>query len=62
MRSTVVVIGVWSVIMVYVVEKAGTVLQLTMSVEAITNGPLFGVFTLGIFVPWIKGSVSSQIK
>jgi insulin-like growth factor 2 mRNA-binding protein 1 len=43
MRSTVVVIGVWSVCMVYIVEKAGTVLQLTMSVEAITNGPLFGV-------------------
>lgn len=43
MRSTVVVIGVTSICMVYIVEKAGTVLQLTMSVEAITNGPLFGV-------------------
>lgn len=43
MRSTVVIIGITSVCMVYIVEKAGTVLQLTMSVEAITNGPLLGV-------------------
>jgi solute carrier family 5 (sodium-coupled monocarboxylate transporter), member 8/12 len=32
----------------------GTVLQLTMSLEAITNGPLFGIFSIGIFLPWIK--------
>jgi len=54
MRSVVVVIGVICVGLVYVVEKMGTVLQLTMSLEAITNGPLFGVFTIGIFLPWIK--------
>jgi insulin-like growth factor 2 mRNA-binding protein 1 len=40
MRSTVVIIGISSASMVYIVEKAGTVLQLTMSLEAITNGPL----------------------
>lgn len=49
MRSTVVVIGISSVCLVYIVEKAGTVLQLTMSLEAITNGPLFGVETLKNF-------------
>lgn len=59
MRSVVVVIGVICVGMVYIVEKMGTVLQLTMSLEAITNGPLLGIFTLGIFVPWIKSRVSS---
>lgn len=58
MRSVVVVIGVFSVGMVYIVEKMGTVLQLTMSLEAITNGPLFGIFTIGIFMPWIKAKVS----
>lgn len=57
MRSVVVVIGVLCVFMVYVVEKMGTVLQLTMSLEAITNGPLFGIFTIGIFLPWIKAKV-----
>lgn len=57
MRSVVVVIGVICVFMVYVVEKMGTVLQLTMSLEAITNGPLLGIFTIGIFLPWIKARV-----
>ncbi|KAL7040119.1 hypothetical protein ACKWTF_000279 [Chironomus riparius] len=56
MRSTVVIVGISSASMVYIVEKAGTVLQLTMSLEAITNGPLFGVFTLGIFLPWINSA------
>lgn len=58
MRSVVVVVGVLCVCLVYVVEHMGTVLQLTMSLEAITNGPLFGIFTIGIFMPWINGNVS----
>lgn len=58
MRSVVVVVGVICVALVYVVEKMGTVLQLTMSLEAITNGPLLGIFTMGIFLPWIKSKVS----
>ncbi|XP_055375312.1 sodium-coupled monocarboxylate transporter 1 [Condylostylus longicornis] len=56
MRSVVVLLGILCLCLVYVVEKMGTVLQLTMSLEAITNGPLFGIFTLGIFMPWINGS------
>ena len=58
MRSVVIVLGVICVCMVHIVEKMGTVLQLTMSLEAITNGPLLGIFTIGIFVPWIKSKVS----
>lgn len=57
MRSVVVIFGVVCVALVFVVEKMGTVLQLTMSLEAITNGPLFGVFTIGIFLPWINAKV-----
>lgn len=60
MRSVVVVIGVVCVGMVYIVEKMGTVLQLTMSLEAITNGPLLGIFTIGIFLPWIKAKVRNE--
>lgn len=56
MRSVVVGVGVLCVGLVVVVEKMGTVLQLTMSLEAITNGPLFGVFTIGVLIPWIKAS------
>lgn len=58
MRSVVVVVGVICVALVVVVQKMGTVLQLTMSLEAITNGPLFGIFTIGILLPWIDGNVS----
>lgn len=61
MRSVVVGVGVLCVGLVVVVEKMGTVLQLTMSLEAITNGPLFGVFTIGVLIPWIKASVTSLI-
>ncbi|XP_055851278.1 sodium-coupled monocarboxylate transporter 1 [Episyrphus balteatus] len=56
MRSVVVGVGALCVCLVYVVEKMGTVLQLTMSLEAITNGPLFGIFSIGIFLPWINGN------
>lgn len=58
MRSVVVGVGAICLCLVYVVEKMGTVLQLTMSLEAITNGPLFGIFTIGIFLPWVRGNVS----
>ncbi|XP_053695096.1 sodium-coupled monocarboxylate transporter 1 [Sabethes cyaneus] len=54
MRSVVVGVGALCAALVFVVEKMGTVLQLTMSLEAITNGPLLGTFTLGILVPWVE--------
>lgn len=56
MRSVVIGVGALCVCLVYVVERMGTVLQLTMSLEAITNGPLFGIFTIGVFMPWINGN------
>ncbi|KAL5274268.1 hypothetical protein ACFFRR_000805 [Megaselia abdita] len=56
MRSVVVAVGIICLLLVNVVEKMGTVLQLTMSLESITNGPLLGVFTIGIFLPWIKSN------
>lgn len=61
MRSVVVCVGVVCVALVVVVQKMGTVLQLTMSLEAITNGPLFGIFTMGFLMPWISSNVSWHI-
>lgn len=61
MRSVVVGMGVICVTLVVVVQKMGTVLQLTMSLEAITNGPLLGIFTIGIFLPWISATVCITI-
>lgn len=57
MRSVVVGMGFICVALVVVVQRMGTVLQLTMSLEAITNGPLLGIFTIGIFLPWISATV-----
>lgn len=57
MRLVVICTGTLCVALVVIVEKLGTVLQLTMSLEAITNGPLLGIFTIGILLPWIKGNV-----
>lgn len=52
-RGTVLITGVSSVALVYVVQQLGTILQLAMSVPAICIGSFFGVFALGMFVPWI---------
>lgn len=59
MRAIVVVFGLICVGLVFVVEKLGSVLQLSMSLGAIANGPLLGIFTIGVLIPWINGTVSS---
>lgn len=44
--------------LVFVVEKLGSVLQLTMSLSSASMGPLTGVFLMGIFLPFIDSTVS----
>ncbi|KYN03431.1 Sodium-coupled monocarboxylate transporter 1 [Cyphomyrmex costatus] len=56
MKLTVVILGIICVALVFVVEQAGThLLQLSISLGAITNGPSFGIFNMGILLPWING-------
>ncbi|KRT85564.1 hypothetical protein AMK59_2547, partial [Oryctes borbonicus] len=57
MKSTVVLMGALCVGLVFVVEKLGTVLQLTMSIGPIANGPSLALFTMGILLPWINAKV-----
>ena len=59
MRATVFILGIISVALVSVVQKLGGVLQLGMSVSAASFGPLFGLFFIGFFLPWIKAKVLS---
>ncbi|KXJ73465.1 hypothetical protein RP20_CCG015759, partial [Aedes albopictus] len=54
MRGTVLLFGVIAVALVMVVEKLGTVLQLSMSLVPISLGPLLGVFLMGMLLPWIN--------
>lgn len=52
MRGVVAIFGAICVGLVLVVEKLGSVLQLSMSLGAVTNGPLLGIFTMGVMFPW----------
>lgn len=56
MRGVVAIFGSICVVLVLVVEKLGSVLQLSMSLGAVTNGPLLGIFTMGVMVPWVHGT------
>lgn len=53
MRMTVIVIGVVSVAMVYVVQHMGSVLQLSLTVPSICFGPMLGIYIIGLTLPWI---------
>ncbi|XP_070169790.1 sodium-coupled monocarboxylate transporter 1 [Polyergus mexicanus] len=56
MKLTVVVLGATCVVLVFVVEQAGIhVLQLSISLGAITSGPSLGIFSMGLLLPWING-------
>lgn len=54
MRLIVVLFGLGSFGLVFIVEKLGTVLQLSLTLHAITQGPLLGIFTAGMCLPWVK--------
>ena len=56
MRGTVFIFGLMAVALVFVVEKLGTVLQMSMSLSSVTTGPLLGLFTMGVFMPWVDAS------
>lgn len=56
MRGVVAVFGTICVCLVFVVERMGSVLQLSMSLSAVVNGPLLGIFTMGVAVPWVTGN------
>lgn len=57
MKGVVFFVGILSTALVFVVEKLGTVLQLQMSIAGVTAGPVFGVFTMGVLMPWVKRKV-----
>nr|CAD7194906.1 unnamed protein product [Timema douglasi] len=63
LRAIVLGVGAISVLMVFVVEKLGGVLELSYTVQGVTAGALLGMFSLGIFIPWanVKGALSGSI-
>lgn len=61
MKATVVVFGAICMCFVFVVEKLGTVLQLTMSFVGIANGASLGLFCMGALLPWTTGTVRRKL-
>lgn len=53
MRGTVLVLGILSVALVYVVQYLGAILQLSMSIPPACFAPLLGLFIIGFTIPWI---------
>jgi solute carrier family 5 (sodium-coupled monocarboxylate transporter), member 8/12 len=51
MRGTVFVLGTLSVVLVYVVQNLGELLQLTYTIPATSLGPMLGVFVIGFCLP-----------
>lgn len=54
MRSIVLITGFSCIALVFIVEQLGAVLQMSMSISGITNGPLFAIFIIGLLIPWIN--------
>ncbi|XP_050447138.1 sodium-coupled monocarboxylate transporter 1-like [Cataglyphis hispanica] len=52
MKVIVLVTGAISVGLVFLVEQLGPVFQIALSTRGVTDGPLLGLFVLGILVPW----------
>lgn len=57
LRAIVVIFGVFCMALVSVVEKLGMVLQLATMTSAVAMGPLLGIYTMGVCLPWINGRV-----
>lgn len=54
MKITVVIAGAIAGAMVYVVEHLGTVFRMAHSMRSVVDGPLLGLFILGMMVPWVR--------
>ena len=57
MRTVVVVFGLSSIGLVYIVEHLGMVLQLNATSQSISFGPILGLFSVGMLMPWINEKV-----
>ncbi|KAH8334384.1 hypothetical protein KR059_009470, partial [Drosophila kikkawai] len=51
-KSSILVLGVLAFALIFLLEQASGVLSIWTSVAAIASGATFGIFTLGMLVPW----------
>ncbi|XP_052120880.1 sodium-coupled monocarboxylate transporter 1-like [Frankliniella occidentalis] len=57
------IVGVLCMALMFVVERLGSVLQVTYTLSGITGGAQLGLFVLGLFVPWanVKGAMAGGL-
>lgn len=60
-KAMVVFIGALCLVLVFVVEKLGSVFSLAISVSGVTSGTLLGIFFLGMFSPKINAKVNHMV-
>jgi len=63
MRLCTVIIGTASVALVFVVERMGThVMQLSMTLSSLAQGPLFALFCIGLLCPRLNAKVCISVS
>lgn len=58
LKLLVVVLGICSTLLVYVVENLGGILSLAIGFGSMAHGPLLGMFLLGLYFPRANSRVS----
>lgn len=51
-KSSIVILGILSLVFLFVVERLGGILEVATSLSSIAAGTTFGIFTLGMLIPW----------
>uniref|UniRef100_A0A0A1WWL8 Sodium-coupled monocarboxylate transporter 2 n=1 Tax=Zeugodacus cucurbitae TaxID=28588 RepID=A0A0A1WWL8_ZEUCU len=62
-KFTIIIEGILSVAFIYILEQLSGILSIVISLVAVGNGTIFGIFTLGMLVPWTttKGALTGAI-
>ncbi|XP_014222830.1 sodium-coupled monocarboxylate transporter 1-like [Trichogramma pretiosum] len=60
MKIMVVIIGLVTIGLIFIIEKLGTVFEMAYGLNSATEGPLLGLFILAMMVPWVgkKGAIT----